>query len=100
MIATKIITPAHSAYHYQLLISRILEQSLKYKPNTEIVYRNVSRYTYKDLYRRVSKLANLLTGHLAIKPGETVAIIDYDTHRYLEGYFAIPMKNLSAMFTT
>ena len=98
MIATKIITPAHSAHHYQLLISGILEQSLKYKPNTEIVYRNVSRYTYKDLYRRVSKLANLLTGHLAVKPGETVAIIDYDTHRYLEGYFAIPM--IGAMLHT
>ena len=98
MIATKIITPTHSAYHYQLLISRILEQSLKYKPNTEIVYRNVSRYTYKDLYKRVSKLANLLTGHLAINPGETVAIIDYDSHRYLEGYFAIPM--IGAMLHT
>ncbi len=91
MITTKIITPAHSAYSYQLLISRILEQPLKYKPNTEIVYRNISRYTYKDLYKRVSKLANLLTEHLAVKPGETVAIVDYDSHRYLEGYFAIPM---------
>jgi fatty-acyl-CoA synthase len=41
--------------------------------------------------RRVSKLANLLTGTLRVKPGETVGIIDYDSHRFLEGYFAIPM---------
>src|SRR5258706_9147793 len=91
MVTPKIITATPSAYHYQLLISRILEQWLKYKPNAEIVYRNISRYTYKDLYKRVSRLANLLTGHLAVKPGETVAIIDYDSPRYLEGYFAIPM---------
>src|SRR5882757_8486120 len=91
MIATKIITPTPSAYSYQLLISRILEQPLIFNSGAEIVYRNVSRYTYKDLYKRVSKLANLLTGRLGIKPGETVAIIDYDSHRFLEGYFAIPM---------
>jgi fatty-acyl-CoA synthase len=91
MITTKIIEPASSAYNYQLLIGRILEQPLKYKPNAEIVYRDKSRYTYQDLYKRVSKLANLLTGHLDVQPGETVGIIDYDSHRFFEGYFAIPM---------
>jgi fatty-acyl-CoA synthase len=91
MITTKIIRPSPSAYRYQLLISRILEQPLKFNPAAEIVYRNVSRYTYKDLYKRVSKLANLLTGRLDINPGETVGFIDYDSHRFLEGYFAIPM---------
>ena len=91
MIATKIITPTSSAYSYQLLISRILEQPLKFNSGAEIVYRNVSRYTYKDLCKRVSKLANLLTGHLAVNPGETVGFIDYDSHRFLEAYFAIPM---------
>src|ERR1700754_190766 len=91
MIATKIITPTPSSYRYQLLISRILEQALKFNSGAEIVYRNVSRYTYKDLYKRVSKFANLLTGRLAVHPGETVGIIDYDSHRFLEAYFAIPM---------
>src|SRR4030095_6497224 len=91
MITTKIIEPASSAYDYQLLIGRILEQPLKYKPNAEIVYRDKSRYTYRDLYKRVSRLANLLTGPLDVKPGETIGIIDYDSHRFLEGYFAIPM---------
>ena len=91
MIATKSIAPAHSAYNYQLLISRILEQPLKYKPDTEIVYSDKSRYTYRDLYKRVSMFANLLTGTLEVKPGETVGILDYDSHRFLEGYFAIPM---------
>lgn len=91
MITTKIIEPSPSAYNYQLLISRILEQPLKYKPHAEIVYRDKSRYTYVDLYKRVSKLANLLTVTLGVEPGETVGIIDYDSHRFLEAYFAIPM---------
>jgi fatty-acyl-CoA synthase len=91
MIATKIITPTPSAYCYQLLISRILEQPLKFNSGAEIIYRKVSRYTYKDLYKRVSKLANLLTGRLAVNPGETVGFIDYDSNRFLEAYFAIPM---------
>ena len=91
MIATKIIAPVSSAYNYQLLIGRILEQPLKYNPGGEIVYRDLSRYTYQDLYTRVSKLANLLTGSLEAQPGETIGILDYDSHRFLESYFAIPM---------
>ena len=79
MIPTKIIAPAPSAYSYQLLIGRLLEQPLKYKPDAEIVYRDKSRYTYQDLYKRVSKMANLLTGTLGIKAGETVGIIDAGT---------------------
>lgn len=91
MITTKIISPAPSDYQYQLLIGRILEQALKYKPDAEIVYRDLSRYTYLDLYKRVSRFANLLTGPLGAKPGETIGILDYDSHRFLEAYFAIPM---------
>jgi fatty-acyl-CoA synthase len=91
MIATKIIAPSPSAYNYQLLISRILEQPLKYKPDAEILYRDKSRYTYRDLQKRVSRLANFLTGFLGVKPGETVGFLDYDSHRFLESYFAVPM---------
>jgi fatty-acyl-CoA synthase len=91
MTNTKIITPTSSAYHYQLLIGHLLEQPLKYKPDAEIVYRDESRYTYVDLYKRASKLANLLMNTLGVNPGETVGIIDYDSNRFLEGYFAIPM---------
>src|SRR5262249_5672337 len=90
-MTTKIIAPAPSAYHYSLLIKHLLEQPLKYKPNAEIVYRNLSRYTYSDLKKRVSRLANLLTGSLSVHAGETVGFIDYDSSRFLEAYFAIPM---------
>ncbi len=87
---TKIIPRSQNVYEYPLLIKRILEQSLKYEPNNEIVYRDVMRYNYFDLNKRVRKLANALT-NLGVSAGDTVAVIDFDSHRYLELYFAIPM---------
>ena len=87
---TKKIRPAKSAYHYPLLIKRILEQSLKFEPQREIIYRDLFRYDYFELNKRVRKQANLLK-KLRVRPGDTVAVIDYDSHRYLECFFAIPM---------
>jgi fatty-acyl-CoA synthase len=90
MINTKKIPSAQNAYSYPLLIKNILAQSLKFEANREIVYRDLKRYNYHDLNRRIRKLANVLS-NLGIKGGETVAVIDYDSHRYLECFFAIPM---------
>jgi fatty-acyl-CoA synthase len=61
-----------------------------YSPDQEIVYRDSFRYTYKDFNRRVSQLANALT-RLGVEQGHTVAMLDVDSHRYLECYFAVPM---------
>ena len=90
MIQTKKLPKADSAYEYPLLIKRILEQSLKYEPNREIVYRDLTRYNYFELNKKVRRLANML-GALGVKGGDTVAVIDYDSTRYLESFFAIPM---------
>ncbi|NWO96526.1 AMP-binding protein, partial [Escherichia coli] len=48
------------------------------------------RFTYSDLADRVSRLAALLADR-GVRPGDTVAVMDWDSHRYLECYFAIPM---------
>ena len=56
----------------------------------EIVYRDQLRYTYPTLIERVARLANVLTA-AGVKPGDTVAVMDWDSHRYLECMFAIPM---------
>lgn len=87
---TKIIPKAPSAYEYPLLIKNILTQSLKYEPNREIIYRDLVRFDYFELNRRVARQANLLNA-LGVEGGQTVAVIDYDSHRYLECFFAIPM---------
>ncbi len=78
------------AYEFQLLLRHILEFGVSWTPNQEIVYRDKVRYTYKDMYDRVHKLAAALS-ELDVKKGTKVAVLDWDSHRYLECYFAIPM---------
>ena len=90
MAQTRILKPADNAHQYQLLIKRLLMSGPRYNPDQEIVYANRSKYTYKDLVERIHRLANALTD-AGIKPGDTVAVMDWDTPRYLECFFAIPM---------
>jgi len=89
-MATKTIKSTKSAYAYPLLIKNLLTTPLIYSPEREIVYRDKLRYTYADFDKRVKKLANMLEG-LGVKPGQTVAVMDWDSHRYLECFFAVPM---------
>jgi fatty-acyl-CoA synthase len=77
------------AYDYQLLLKHLLEHGVGWAPTQEIVYRDQMRYTYTDLYERVLRLAAALQ-HLEIKQGTKVGVIEWDSHRYLEMYFAIP----------
>ncbi len=77
-------------FEYQLILKHILEHGVRWAPKQEIVYRDLKRFTYRDLYERVHKLANALES-LGVKRGTKVAVLDWDSHRYLECYFAIPM---------
>ena len=79
-----------SAYAYPLLIKNILDAPLGYAAKQQIVYRDVSRYTYQTLRERIGRLASALA-QLGVKPGDTVAVMDWDSHRYLECYFSVPM---------
>src|SRR6201987_1615701 len=83
-------TRVESAYSYPLLIKQLLHTPLATAPDQEIVYRDISRYTYRTLRHRIGRLASGLAG-LGVRPGTTVAVMDWDSHRYLECYFAIPM---------
>ncbi|MEH6627316.1 MAG: fatty acid--CoA ligase [Motiliproteus sp.] len=87
---TKIIEPTPSAYSYPLLIKRVLMSGVEAAPDQEIVYRGQFRYSYREFQARVCRLANLLT-NVGVKAGDTVAVLDWDSHRYLECFFAIPM---------
>ncbi len=79
-----------SAYDYPLIIKRLLESSVTRSAGHEIVYRDLKRYGYPELVRRVARLANALR-RLGVAPGNTVAVLDWDSHRYLEAFFAVPM---------
>ena len=90
MITTRIMPAAEQAYAYPLLIKRLLLSGVRYQPNQEIVYADKLRYTYTTLLERIQRLANVLTA-AGVKPGDTVALLDWDSHRALECFFAVPM---------
>ncbi|GAB6271643.1 MAG: fatty acid--CoA ligase [Smithella sp.] len=77
-------------YNYQLLIKHLLETPLFFAPEQEIVYRDKVRLTYRQMNERIHRLANGLE-KLGVKKGDTVCVFEYDSHRYLECFFAIPM---------
>ena len=81
------ITP--SAYDYPLLIKHLLHAPLVRSPDQVIVYRD-RRHTYRQFRDRFGRLASALTD-LGVKAGDVVAVLDWDSHRYHECYFAIPM---------
>ncbi|MCG4454087.1 fatty acid--CoA ligase [Pseudomonas sp. MMS21-TM103] len=90
MLQTRIIPPAANAHQYPLLIKRLLLSGVRYEKTREIVYRDTLRYSYATFNERVARLANALTT-AGVKAGDTVAVMDWDSHRYLECMFAIPM---------
>ena len=79
-----------SAYTYPLLIKNLLAYPVVNNPDQEIVYRDQLRFDYRTLRERICRLANALTD-LGVKAGDTVAVMDWDSHRYLECFFAVPM---------
>lgn len=86
----QLVTATPSAYAFPLLIKHLLHTALTQHPDQEIVYRDKVRHTYRDLEQRIGRLANGLAG-LGVEAGKTVAIMDWDSHRYLECFFAVPM---------
>lgn len=90
MLQTRLIPPANNAHAYPLLIKRLLLSGSRYEKTREIVYRDKLRYSYATFNERVARLANVLS-EAGVKAGDTVAVMDWDSHRYLECMFAIPM---------
>jgi fatty-acyl-CoA synthase len=86
----KKVYEAGESYKYQLLIKHILETPLFFAPDQEIIYRDKVRLTYRKVNERIHRLANGLE-KLGVRKGDVVCVFDYDSHRYLECFFAIPM---------
>ncbi|RZL88464.1 MAG: fatty acid--CoA ligase [Variovorax sp.] len=92
-----LITPTPSAYTYPLLIKQLLTNSLSLYGDQEISYRGEMSYSFRDFRHRIGRLASALTA-LGAAHGTTVAVMDWDSHRYLESYFGIPMMG-ATLFT-
>jgi fatty-acyl-CoA synthase len=81
-------TAAGEAYNYPLLLRHLLA-NVADQSAAEIVSGG-RRFGYKTFVDRVTRLATLLD-QMGVRAGDTVAVMDWDSHRYLECYFAIPM---------
>lgn len=79
-----------SSFDHQLQIKDLLGPALRYEPDRKIHYRDSFSYSYREFVPRVHKLVSLLK-ELGIGEGDTVAVLDWDSHRYLEAFFAVPM---------
>lgn len=88
-MADNIIERTPSAYHYPLLIKQLFLAPMVNNPEQEIIYRD-QKFTYRTWHERVRRLAGALTS-IGVKQGDTVAVMEWDSHRYLEMYYAIPM---------
>ena len=75
-----------------LLISSIVEHADINFPDREIVSVMsddlIHRYTYRDCFKRVRKLANALTS-IGLSEGDRIATIAWNDYRHLEAYYAI-----------
>ena len=86
---------------YQLTLDKILKYALYIAPEQEIVYSPPGHkkitYTFEEFAKRVNKLGNVLEtldvkrAYEDWKMGSRVAIMDWNSIRYFELLYAIPM---------
>ncbi len=76
-------------FEYQLILKHLLEHAAKVQPEGEIVYKDLVRQNYAQLYERCQRLSNALKS-LGVKEGSKVISFEWNTHRFLEIYFAVP----------
>ncbi len=74
---------------YPLIIRNLLPTVNRSTVAGEIVDASGLRFTYAQFEERVAKLAGALAA-CGVEQGDTVAVMDWDTHRYLECFYAIP----------
>jgi fatty-acyl-CoA synthase len=89
-VTGRLIQVAESAYQYPLIFKQLWQAPLMQAPDQQIVYRDLKRFTYRDIRARIGRLASALV-KIGVRPGDTVGILDWDSNRFLEAFFAIPM---------
>ncbi len=74
---------------FSLTIRHLLDSARASAAGQTIVYRDKALLTYGELDKRIGKLAAVLDA-LEVRAGTIVGMLDWDSHRYLEAYFAVP----------
>lgn len=84
---------AENAYDFPLIIKQLLNRAKIASTDQTISYANKVTYTYAEFFQRINRLANVLK-NIGLQAGDVVAVMDWDSHRYLEAYFAVPMSGM------
>ncbi|MGP5435076.1 long-chain-fatty-acid--CoA ligase [Psychrobacter alimentarius] len=84
---------AQDAYGFPLIIKQLLNRAKIASTNQTISYADKVNYTYAEFFKRVNRLANVFKT-MGLQAGDVVAVMDWDSHRYLEAYFAVPMSGM------
>ena len=75
---------------FPLLIKSLLNSPLQQAPQQQIISDGLSSYSYVEFIDQLNRFGQLLE-RFGVGQGDVVAIMDWDTHRYLESFFAVPM---------
>ena len=86
----RLIQIANSAYQFPLILKHIWNTPLLQARDQEVVYRDMKRFTYVEIWERINRLASALAA-IGVEPGDTVGVLDWDSNRFLEAFFAVPM---------
>ncbi|NNG01878.1 MAG: long-chain-fatty-acid--CoA ligase [Desulfobacteraceae bacterium] len=70
---------------------RILKRAVKLYPDKTAVVDGDIRWSYSEVQNRVNQVVNALRG-LNISDGARVAVLDYNTYRYMELYFGAALS--------
>jgi fatty-acyl-CoA synthase len=89
-MTARVIERTPSAVDQPLVIGSILQAGVRTAGEQEIIYADKKRMSYREMAERINRLASALN-RAGVKEGDTVAVMDWDSHRYLECFFAIPM---------
>ncbi len=76
-----------------MLLRDILSHANKIYPDKVAIIDGDTRYTYRQAIERVYKLASGLLG-LGLKPGDNIAILANNSHRYWETYFVADIAGM------
>jgi non-ribosomal peptide synthetase component F len=74
----RLIQTAKSTYQYPLIFRQLWHTPGVQTPDEEIVYRDLKRFTYRQIRERIGRLASALS-KAGVEPGDTVGVLEWDS---------------------
>ena len=85
--------PATTGDDFPLNMTTLFRHAARNFPDREVVHRSLDgtwhRSDYRTEWRRLARMAHALTA-LGVGPGDVVGVMDWNSRRHLELYFAVP----------